>query len=195
MNPLLLTPEEAFAMIGGRTKSWLQADRQRRPSFHQDRRLRRGRRPAPLYRLKGSYAQFTWCTHQPPRATSACVTPLNPTSPSNGRRCHSSDSLTALPIPLGHPVATGTHRFPQSIRCHQHSGKTSSESLAEETQTPPDLAGPLSIAMVATAAGGRVELQVPAELDRAYLPRGCSSPRCPPGARKTPVLAATRSAR
>ena len=93
-----------------------------------------------------------------------------------------SDSLTAPPIPLDtrtapidFPVDTLPAVLQDIVR-----------ELAEETQTPPDLAGLLSIAMVATAAGGRVELQVKPNW---------TEPTClwvavslPPGARKTPVL-------
>ncbi|MFC5719879.1 DUF3987 domain-containing protein [Streptomyces gamaensis] len=62
----------------------------------------------------------------------------------------------AEPIPLNHqpklPVFP-THVLPSWLREFV-------EAVAEETQTPPDLAGTLALAVLATAAGGRVIVQL-----------------------------------
>ncbi|WP_077192463.1 DUF3987 domain-containing protein [Streptomyces lydicus] len=62
----------------------------------------------------------------------------------------------AEPIPLNHqpkPPAFPTSVLPAWIREFV-------EGLAEETQTPPDLAGTLALAVLATTAGGRVIVQL-----------------------------------
>ncbi|WP_317633716.1 MULTISPECIES: DUF3987 domain-containing protein [unclassified Streptomyces] len=62
----------------------------------------------------------------------------------------------AEPIPLNHQPKLPTfptHTLPTWMRAFV-------EALAEETQTPPDLAGTLSLAVLATAAGGRVVVQL-----------------------------------
>nr|WP_256338891.1 YfjI family protein [Streptomyces sp. 2112.3] len=62
----------------------------------------------------------------------------------------------AEPIPLNHqpkPPAFPTSVLPAWLREFV-------EGLAEETQTPPDLAGTLALAVLATTAGGRVIVQL-----------------------------------